>query len=96
MPFSIWLVDVARDLPSTVCFDGLDISLAQSPPSPWLPSNIQLRRWDMYTEPPADLVGQFEIVHVRLILLVIKDNNPLPIVRNLWKLLSELNMHWLC
>ena len=41
----------------------------------------------MFTEPPADLVGQFDIVHVRLITLLIKDNNVLSAIKNLRKLL---------
>jgi hypothetical protein len=70
--------------------DGFDISLAQAPASEWLPANVKLREWDMITDPPAELVGQYDIVHVRLITLVIKDNNGLPIVRNLRKLLSKI------
>ncbi|KAI9871737.1 MAG: hypothetical protein M1830_002509 [Pleopsidium flavum] len=42
----------------------------------------------MFTNPPAQLVGQFDIVHVRLITLVIKDNNALPVINNLRKLLK--------
>lgn len=41
----------------------------------------------MFTEPPAELIDQFEIVHVRLIGLVIKDNDVLSVIRNLRKLL---------
>lgn len=41
----------------------------------------------MFTEPPAELVGQFDIVHVRLITLLIKDNNVLSAIKNLRKLL---------
>lgn len=41
----------------------------------------------MFTEPPAELIDQFDIVHVRLIGLAIKDNNVLSVIRNLRKLL---------
>ena len=80
---------MARTLPATVQCDGLDISLDQCPPAPWLPANVKLQKWDMFSDPPEELVGQFDIVHVRLIMLVIKDNNPVPIIHNLWKLLSK-------
>ena len=86
---SIWLIDIARSLPPTVQFNGLDISLDQSPPAPWLPSNVKLQTWDFFTDPPESLVGQFDIVHVRLVMLVIKNNDPLIIIKNLWKLLSK-------
>lgn len=46
----------------------------------------------MFTEPPEELVGQFDIVHVRLITLVIKDNNVLSVINNLRKLLG-VNIH---
>ncbi|KAI9878027.1 MAG: hypothetical protein M1830_002147 [Pleopsidium flavum] len=84
----IWLVDLASSLPPTVQLDGFDISLAQTPTPKWLPPNIKLHQWDMFTDPPAELVGQFDIVHVRLITLVIKDNNALPVINNLRKLLK--------
>lgn len=86
-PKRIWLVDLAQSLPPTVQFYGLDISLIQAPVSKWLPSNIKLQKWDMFTEPPAELIDQFDIVHVRLIGLAINDNNVLPVVQNLRKLL---------
>lgn len=50
---------------------------------------MKLQKWDMFTEPPAELVGQFDIVHVRLITLVIKDNNVLFVINNLRKLLGR-------
>lgn len=81
-------MDLAEGLPSTVQLDGFDISLAQAPSVKWLPSNVTLRQWDMFTEPPAELVGQYDIVHIRLVTLVVKDNNPLPIIQNMRKLLS--------
>lgn len=88
-PLRIWLVDLASSLPPTVKFDGFDISLAQAPVAKWLPSNIELHKWDMFSEPAAELIGQFDVVHVRLVTLVIKDNNVLPLVKNILKLLSR-------
>ena len=44
----------------------------------------------MFREPRLDLVGKFDIVHVRLITLVIKNNDPLKLITNLRKLLSEM------
>lgn len=88
--FSIWLVDVADSLPSTVQLDGLDINLAQAPASGWLPKNIKLREWDMFSDPPTDLIGQYDIVHIRFITLVIKDNDAVPVIKNIRKLLSCL------
>lgn len=82
-------MDLARTLPPTVQLDGFDISLVQAPASKWLPVNVNLRQWDMFTDPPAELVGQYDILHVRLVTLVIKDNNAVPLIQNLRKLLSK-------
>ncbi|MCJ1376899.1 hypothetical protein MMC20_008144 [Loxospora ochrophaea] len=84
----VWLLDLARSLPPTVQLDGFDISLDQCPPEPWLPRNIQLHTWDVFTDPPPKFVGAFDVVHVRLITLVIKDNNPCRVISNLCKLLK--------
>ena len=85
----IWLLDVVRDLPPTVQLHGFDISLDQCPPKSWLPTNVQFDTWDVFTDPPEDLVGTFDVVHVRLITLVIKNGDPSRVITNLCKLLSE-------
>ena len=87
---SIWLLDVARSLPPTVQLDGFDIDLAQCPASQWLPANVRMSEWDMFSEPPADLVGKYDVVHVRCVVLVIKNGNPDKLVANLKKLLSMI------
>lgn len=70
---------------------GLDINIGQSPPAPWLPKNMSMRTWSVTEEPPPELVGYFDIVQIRMFMLVIKDNDPLPVLKNVLKLLS---MHY--
>lgn len=84
----IWLHDFARDKPASIELHGFDISLDQVGPSPWLPANIRMHIWNIFEEPPAQFVGYFDIVHVRLITVVIKQNDPRPALKNLWKLLK--------
>ena len=84
----IWMVDTASSLSATVSFDGFDICLDQTPAPAFLPNNVHLHHWDMFQEPPPEFIGQFDLVHVRLVTLVIKDNDPEPLIRNLRKLLS--------
>lgn len=69
--------------------DGFDISLVQCPPPEWLPSNVSIRKLDIYKPLPEELVGKYDIVHVRLFICVIKDNDPVPVLTNLLKMLSE-------
>ena len=83
----VWLLDLARQLPGRQ-LEGFDISLAQCPPIAWLPGDISLQAWDMFTEPPKELIGKFDIVHLRLLLLVVRDNDPAPIIANAAKMLK--------
>ena len=84
----IWLLDLAQEVPATVQMDGMDITLSQAPPKQWLPSNISMRAWDMFEDVPEDLVGRFDVVHVRLVLLVIPNNDAVPVIKNLAKMLK--------
>ena len=83
----IWLTEIARQLPTAYLY-GLDISLAQAPPREWLPHNVVLRTWDIFDEVPEELLGRFDLVHVRLLVLVVQKGDPRPIIRNLFKLLK--------
>ncbi|KAL8768878.1 MAG: hypothetical protein Q9194_005591 [Teloschistes cf. exilis] len=85
---SIWLAEIARKLPSTAQLDGLDIDLSQVPPKKWLPPNINFQIYDVHDDPPAHLVEKYDIVHVRHLALVIKQNDPTLVLRNLLRLLS--------
>ena len=84
---AIWLIDVARDLP-TARLDGLDISLIQAPHQLWLPSTVKMRTWNIFDDIPNDLLGKYDIVHVRLLILVVENSDPRPIVRKLVQLLK--------
>ena len=84
---SIWLVDVNRQLPS-VHLDGFDNSVDQFPSQEWLPDNISLHRLDVLEPIPETLKGKYDLVHVRLFLAVVQDDDPTPILRNLMDMLS--------
>lgn len=90
MSSSIWLLDQISDLPPTTRLDGFDISLDQCPPSPWLPANVKFHTWNVFDDPAPEFVGVFDIVHVRLVTVVIKNNDPRAMLSNLHKLLSEV------
>lgn len=89
--FRIWIQDFAREKPRSVDLHGFDISLDQVGPKPWLPANVHMHTWDIFQEPPQEFLGYFDIVHVRLITVVIKNNDPRPVLANLTKLLSMCN-----
>jgi len=83
----MWLIDVARELP-TAKIEGFDIDLSQAPPQKWLPSNAALRYWDVFEDLPDDLIGKYDFVHVRLLVLVIEHADPRFVLRNLLKMLK--------
>ena len=89
----IWLLDLAQKLPASARLQGLDISLNQIPPSGWLPPHVSFRNFNVFEKVPEGLVEKFDVVHVRHLILVVKENNPLPVLRQLLKLLSLSPFH---
>ena len=83
----IWLTDVARTLPSSAVLVGTDVSLDQCPP--WLPSNVSLQTWSIFDEPPENLLGRFDVVHLRLLGFVLRDNQIAATIQRVMKVLSE-------
>ena len=84
---SIWLTHVAREHPTAELY-GFDISLAQAPPKQWLPANVTLETWNVFHDVPESLLERFDVVHVRLLCLVVESSDPRPILRNLKRLLK--------
>lgn len=83
----LWLADLSRQVSNKAQLDGFDIDTSQAMPKEWLPSNVHVRKWDVTTETPLDLLGQYDVVHVRLFIFVVR-NDLVYILRNLMKLLS--------
>ena len=83
----MWLIDVARELPITQ-IDGFDIDLRQAPPQQWQPSNATLRYWNISENVPDDLIGKYDFVNVKLLVLVIEGGNPCSVLQNLVKILK--------
>ena len=85
---SIWLTAVHQKLPSAQ-LDGFDNCVDQYPPKEWLPSNVSLQALDICEGIPEELLGKYDVVHVRHFLLVVNDD-PLILLKNLVALLSML------
>ncbi|MCJ1326899.1 hypothetical protein MMC10_003565 [Thelotrema lepadinum] len=84
----VWLCDLSNDLPSSSQLDGFDISDSQFPVPESLPSKVKLYAQDAAAEPPRELHGQYDIVHLRLFLSVIVDNDPGSVLNFCHKLLK--------
>ena len=79
----VWLLDLDRRLPtpsSRLC--GLDIASDQFPRPERLLQNARFLECDAFDPagPPAHLAGSFDMVHIRLFVAVIKNNDPTPLL----------------
>lgn len=91
---SIWLISLADSLRNTdIKLTGFDISSAQFPSREWLPNNIELKLLDITKKEdfPTELRGRFDVVHVGLLVMAVRDNDPGPIIEGLMTLLSGLS-----
>lgn len=61
----------------------------QYPPQQWLPPNVSLRGLDICASIPNELLGKYDVIHVRHFLLVVEDD-PKSLLKNLVALLSML------
>ncbi|KAI1809975.1 UMTA methyltransferase family protein [Poronia punctata] len=83
-----FLCDISETLPKSAKLYGLDISLDALPPQGFLPSNVTLRTWDVRTPVPEDLVGLFDIVHIRFFIFVLLRDEVPGVMEKLVKLLK--------
>ena len=44
--------------------------------------------WDAFSEVPDSMMEQYDVVHIGIVMLLIANNDPIPILKNLIKLLS--------
>ncbi|KAF2726639.1 hypothetical protein EJ04DRAFT_571087 [Polyplosphaeria fusca] len=85
---AIWSLDLATKHPD-IRFLATDYSLDQAPPPEFLPRNVELAEWDLLDGGvPEEYIGRFDVVHVRLMMCVIKNNDPSSVVEKLVKILK--------
>jgi hypothetical protein len=54
-----------------------------------MPPNVRFRAWNAFEDLPEELIGHYDIVHIRLFMINIKNNDSSRIIRNLHKMLSQ-------
>lgn len=84
----IWLFDVRDVVSPSARLEGFDISFDAAPPAETLPSNVTFRHWDVKEDLPEDLVGVFDVVHVRFFSFVLLADQVPPVIQKLFKMLS--------
>lgn len=76
---------------SSAQLEGFDISFDAAPHAKTLPSNVKFRHWDVNTDLPDDLVGVFDIVHVRFFAFVLLVDQVPVVVERLFRMLSKVS-----
>ena len=88
----IWLLELDRrlSLTSSARLCGLDISGDQFPRPECLPLNASFCECDASDPagPPGHLVGAFDVVHIRLLIAVVKNNDPTTVLKFCYQLLK--------
>ncbi|KAM0193370.1 hypothetical protein ACHAPI_007682 [Fusarium lateritium] len=83
----IWLRDFAAEIDKASRLDGFDIDNSKFIPPEDLPSNVKLSFGDVFKPIPDELVGKYDLVHVRLLMVALKAGDWGPVARNLMSLL---------
>ena len=85
---AIWAIDLASKSPSTYQFDGFDISDAQYPSQENLPKNVRLHVADAKQPFPEHFRGQFDAIHLRLLVCALEKDEWESVTKNILDLLK--------
>ncbi|KAI4240230.1 MAG: hypothetical protein L6R40_005259 [Gallowayella cf. fulva] len=83
-----WVLELAEQVPSSWHLTGFDISSAQFPHKAYLPANVTLQQQDAFEEMPTDLLGSFDVVHIRAVCVVVKNGDPRVLLKNAMMMLK--------
>ncbi len=61
---------------------GFDITSSHFTHPAFLPGNVELRTWDAWSPVPEEYIGAFDVVHLRLLVSAVVDNNARPLIDN--------------
>ena len=81
-------MDLATSGTQAGSFDGFDISLDQVPIVDVPDQKVRFHTWDLFRDPAPEFVEAFDVVHIRLISCVFRENDPVPVIESLRRLLS--------
>ncbi|KAE8378008.1 S-adenosyl-L-methionine-dependent methyltransferase [Aspergillus bertholletiae] len=85
----LWLAQLhSEQQKGSIRMDGFDIDITQCPTAGWLPDNIHFQQWNATERPPSELHGQFDLVHLRLVMIGISNEDVSALVEHLSLLLK--------
>ena len=67
------------------------MSALKVPAADYLPPNVSLETMDVFGDVPENLVGRFDIVHIHTFCVVVKNGDPVLLLRHLIGMLSEFS-----
>lgn len=73
----------------------MDISRLQYPVDRYLPENISLKTMDAFGKILNDMIGNFDVVHIRAFGVIITYSDPMPLLKNLVSMLCGWFVHFL-
>lgn len=83
----VWMLELQSSSDSTYRFDGFDISSAQFPPADGLPTNVTFNVADCKQGFPPQFHNRYHVVHIRLVVAVMHEDDWALVARNVMQLL---------
>ncbi|KAI1818225.1 S-adenosyl-L-methionine-dependent methyltransferase [Poronia punctata] len=83
----IWLSELSKQLSPSAELVGLDFDPTKFPAPETLPSNVKLSFGNAFEPFPQDLIGKFDVVHLRLFVFAMKTGQGPALIENLLTLL---------
>ncbi|KAJ6032171.1 hypothetical protein N7540_002903 [Penicillium herquei] len=85
----IWATEIApHDLPPSARVTAFDVADTHFPAQEYWPPNVTFDLLNLFQDIPTSLVGQFDVVHIRLWAFIIRDNDPSLLIQNAAKMLK--------
>ena len=73
---------------SSCQLDGYDIPAKHFPPKEWRPLNLQYSTYDALYPVLDEMIGKYDVVHVGLLVMIVKNEDPVPLLLNLLSMVS--------
>ncbi|KAI0126778.1 hypothetical protein BJ170DRAFT_596347 [Xylariales sp. AK1849] len=87
----VWLLDLYRSKELQgidLRLRGYDISPSWFPHKAWVPDSVEFGCSDLLSDPPPELYGVFDVVHLRLVISLTMKGDPRRIIRHIQKVLK--------
>ncbi|OJJ39970.1 hypothetical protein ASPWEDRAFT_169794 [Aspergillus wentii DTO 134E9] len=70
-------------------------TLRNAPPPQWLLESISLQGLSLLDPVPEHLIEKYDFIHLRLLILIVQNSDPVPIIKNADRMLKPGgNIQW--